>query len=57
MTGRRRWVGDALHLAIANNHRAETVYSLDKALLKAGKALGLPVSAGDPAARVGALSG
>ena len=38
--------GDALHLAIAKNHRAETVYSLDKALLKAGKALGVPVSAG-----------
>ncbi len=38
--------GDALHLAIANNHRAETVYSLDKALLKAGKVLGVPVRAG-----------
>ena len=38
--------GDALHLAIAKNRRAERVYSLDKALLKAGKALGLPVSAG-----------
>ena len=38
--------GDALHLAIANNHRAEAIYSLDKTLLKAGKVLGLPVSAG-----------
>jgi predicted nucleic acid-binding protein len=38
--------GDALHLAIAGNHRAEAIYSLDKALIKAGKALGLPVSAG-----------
>ena len=38
--------GDALHLAIAKNHRGEVVYSLDKTLLKAGKLLGLPVSTG-----------
>jgi predicted nucleic acid-binding protein len=36
--------GDALHLAIAKNHRAEAVYSLDKTLLKAGKSIGIPVS-------------
>lgn len=38
--------GDALHLAVANNHRATVIYSLDKALLHAGKILDLPVSAG-----------
>jgi len=38
--------GDALHLAIANNRRAEAIYSLDKTLLRAGQAMGLPVSAG-----------
>jgi predicted nucleic acid-binding protein len=38
--------GDALHLAIAGNHRAEAVYSLDKTMIRAGKNLGLPVSAG-----------
>jgi len=38
--------GDALHLAIARNHRAEAIYSLDRQLLKAGKALGLPVQTG-----------
>lgn len=38
--------GDALHLAIAKNNRAETVYSLDRILLSAGRALGLPVSIG-----------
>ena len=38
--------GDALHLAIARNHRAKTVYTLDCGLLKAGKRLKLPVSAG-----------
>lgn len=38
--------GDALHLAIARNHGAETFYSLDKSLLNAGKLLGLTVSAG-----------
>jgi len=38
--------GDALHLAIAKNHRAKFIYSLDKTLLKAGRLLGLPVSQG-----------
>lgn len=38
--------GDALHLAIATNHDAEAIYSLDKTMLKAGRRLGLPVSAG-----------
>jgi uncharacterized protein len=38
--------GDALHLAVASNHRATVIYSLDKALLNAGKILDLPVSAG-----------
>lgn len=42
--------GDAFHLAIAKNHRAETLYSLDKTLLEAGKVLGLSVSAGIRAA-------
>ena len=38
--------GDALHLAIASNHRASTIFTLDHALLNAGKILGLPVSIG-----------
>jgi predicted nucleic acid-binding protein len=38
--------GDALHLAIAKNHGAQTVYSLDKAMIKAGRSLGLPLTAG-----------
>jgi predicted nucleic acid-binding protein len=38
--------GDALHLAVAQNHHGAAIYSLDKALLKAGKLLGLPVSTG-----------
>jgi len=38
--------GDALHLAVANNHRAAVIYSLDEKLLKAGKILNLPVSMG-----------
>jgi hypothetical protein len=38
--------GDALHLAVANNHRAAVIYSLDKTLLKAGKILDLSVSMG-----------
>lgn len=37
---------DALHLAVAANHHAEKIYTLDKGMLKAGKRLGLPVSAG-----------
>ena len=43
-TGSR--AGDALHLAVANNHRAAVIYSLDETLLKAGKILDLPVSPG-----------
>ena len=38
--------GDALHLAIANNHHAAVIYSLDKTLLQAGRLLDLPVSSG-----------
>ena len=38
--------GDALHLAVANNHRASIIYSLDNRLLRAGNILGLPVSMG-----------
>jgi hypothetical protein len=38
--------GDALHLAIAKNHKVKTMYTLDRGLLKAGKRLKLPVSAG-----------
>lgn len=38
--------GDALHLAVAKNHGAEAIYSLDKTLLKAGEILDLPVSMG-----------
>ncbi len=38
--------GDALHLAVARNHRAAVIYSLDKTLLKAGSVLGLPTTAG-----------
>ena len=38
--------GDALHLAIARNHRAAVIYSLDKILLKAGKILDLAVRMG-----------
>jgi len=38
--------GDALHLAVASNHHAAAIHSLDKILLKAGKVLQLPVSMG-----------
>jgi predicted nucleic acid-binding protein len=38
--------GDALHLAIARNNRAEAIYSLDNTMVKAGKILGLPLSRG-----------
>ena len=38
--------GDALHLAIARNHRAQVIYSLDKMLLRAGELLELRVSMG-----------
>jgi len=39
-------IGDAFHLAIAKNHGATEIHSLDKDLLKAGRILGLPVSSG-----------
>jgi predicted nucleic acid-binding protein len=42
--------GDALHLAMASNHGARMIYSLDKGLVKAGEILGLPVSMGIQAA-------
>jgi predicted nucleic acid-binding protein len=42
--------GDALHLAIASNRSAETIYSLDQALVRAGAILSLPVSTGLAAA-------
>lgn len=38
--------GDALHLAIAANHGADAIYSLDKTLINAGETLGLPASMG-----------
>lgn len=38
--------GDGLHLAIAANRGASAIYTLDKALVVAGKILRLPVSAG-----------
>ena len=38
--------GDALHLAIAKNHGADAIYSLDKLMIAAGRKLGVPASAG-----------
>jgi uncharacterized protein len=38
--------GDALHLAIAANHRATRILTLDEGFLKAGKVLKLPVTRG-----------
>jgi hypothetical protein len=38
--------GDALHLAIASNHGAERIYTLDKKMLKAGRLLGLSIESG-----------
>lgn len=38
--------GDSLHLAIARNHRAKALLTLDKALVKAGKLLKVSVSTG-----------
>ncbi|MBK8909024.1 MAG: type II toxin-antitoxin system VapC family toxin [Rhodospirillales bacterium] len=38
--------GDALHLAVARYHGAEAIFSLDKALLRAGQILDVQVSAG-----------
>ncbi len=37
--------GDALHLAVAGNRGAAAIHSLDKRMVAAGKALGLPTSA------------
>jgi uncharacterized protein len=38
--------GDALHLAVASNHRAEVIYTLEGRMLSAGRILDLPVSRG-----------
>ncbi len=38
--------GDALHLAVAANHSAKKIWSLDQRFIKAGKLLNLPISAG-----------
>ena len=38
--------GDALHLAVASNHAADAIYSLDKSMVAAGQALGSPASTG-----------
>jgi predicted nucleic acid-binding protein len=38
--------GDALHLAIASNHGAQAIYSLDEGLIRAGQILGLPTQTG-----------
>ncbi|HEY4165837.1 MAG TPA: type II toxin-antitoxin system VapC family toxin [Reyranella sp.] len=38
--------GDALHLAIAQNHSSTQIYSLDNTLLRAGRQLGLPMTRG-----------
>ena len=38
--------GDAFHLAIAANHGAKKILTLDQGFIKAGKQLKLPVSAG-----------
>lgn len=37
---------DALHLAIAGNRNATSIYTLDKAMIVAGRSLGLPTGAG-----------
>lgn len=47
----RRWelglrAGDALHLALAANHRVEQLYSLDARMISAGRKLSLPASMG-----------
>lgn len=39
--------GDALHLAIAANSGADSIFSLDKRMIASGKMLGLPTSAAD----------
>ena len=38
--------GDALHLAIAANHRAKRILTLDQGFLEGGKLLNLPVTRG-----------
>ena len=38
--------GDALHLAIAKNHGAKRIYSLDKSLVKAASKLRIPAGTG-----------
>ncbi len=38
--------GDALHLAVAANHRAKRILTLDQRFLEAGKLLKLPVTRG-----------
>ncbi len=38
--------GDALHLAIADNRRADAIYSLDKSMVAAATQLGLPAAEG-----------
>lgn len=38
--------GDAMHLALAKNHAATSLLTLDKGMLKAGKLLKLPVTHG-----------
>jgi predicted nucleic acid-binding protein len=38
--------GDALHLAIAANLRADAILSFDKTMIRAGELLGLPMSGG-----------
>lgn len=38
--------GDAFHLAIAHHNGCDRIFSLDNALLKAGRLLGLPMARG-----------
>ena len=38
--------GDALHLAIASNNAATSIYSLDRTMIAAGQSLGLPMNVG-----------
>jgi len=42
--------GDALHLAIAANHDARAIHSLDATMIRAGRMLGLPISGSPDAA-------
>jgi len=39
---------DAMHLAIAENHGATAILSLDKKMIVAGRAFGLPIGTGMP---------